>query len=418
MIDTEIKEGKLEAKDRFTLFEEKLSQLNNEVTQLKKENLKRVNELTQLKEENVKRVNEITQLTKENVKRVNEITQLKKEIEDLKISLNIMAQINEQRDIHYKSKIDHINKNMQLVLNSYKMLYMRKLANLILEQIYLKYSKDLGKGKIPVGNNNHNIIALFQTSQKKYKRDYYQINLIIDFLRFIWDKCSNVIHLKEINFPLQVEIFHEYLKASGIPSKNINAKEGIEINKLIGLIFNDKVSKKSKRSPSQIKDSQLVNAIHNLLKKKKEPNTTSENEDNLTIRLTESDDSDDSDEISIQYDENEIKRIVKENLKEYKLNREIKKLIKLIENNNNMKNLKEIGEEEINCQYFYNKWKESFSRESYKDKEKYKLYFKIEKITSLKEMGNFICDILKEKRLKIFINDPKGIDKNIKNKLP
>ena len=138
---------------------------------------------------------------------------------------------------------------------------------LILEQIYLKYSEDLGKGKIPVGNNNHNIIALLQTSQMKYKRDYYQINLIIDFLRFIWDKCSNVIHLKEINFPLQVEIFHEYLKASGIPSKNINAKEGIEINKLIGLIFNDKVSKKSKRSPSQIKDSQLANAIHNLLKK-------------------------------------------------------------------------------------------------------------------------------------------------------
>ena len=33
-------------------------------------------------------------------------------------------------------------------------------------------------------------------------------------------------------------------------------------------------------------------------------------------------------------------------------------------------------------------------------------------------MGNFICDILKEKRLKIFINDPQGVDKIIQNKLP
>ena len=55
-------------------------------------------------------------MKEENVKRV-------KEIEDLKISLNIMAQINEQRDIHYKSKIDHINKNMQLILNFYKIPY-------------------------------------------------------------------------------------------------------------------------------------------------------------------------------------------------------------------------------------------------------------------------------------------------------
>ena len=234
LINIEINEGKLENKDRFSLFEEKVCQLANEVTQLKDENAKRV-----------------------------------KEIDDLKISLNIIAQINEQRDIQYKSRMDAINKNMRLILNSYKLLYIRKLANIILEQIYIKYSDDLGRGKIQVGKNKHNIFALLPTSQQKYRRDYYQINLTIDFLRFIWDKCSSIIHLQEKDFPLQIELFHEYLKVSGSSSENIDLKEGIAIDKLINLIFNIKDSQKSKRRQNQRKNNLLANAIKKLLKNKK-----------------------------------------------------------------------------------------------------------------------------------------------------
>ena len=381
-INIEIKEGKLENKDRFSLFEEKVSRLADEVTQLKKENTKRV-----------------------------------KEIDDLKISLNIIAQINEQRDIQYKSRMDVINKNMRLILNSYKLLYIRKLANIILEQIYIKYSDDLGRGKIQVGKNKHNIFALLPTSQQKYRRDYYQINLTIDFLRFIWDKCSSIIHLQEKDFPLQIELFHEYLKVSGSSSENIDLKEGIAIDKLINLIFNDKDSQKSKRSQNQRKNNLLANAIKKLLKNKKKPNTTNKNAngDNFIIQLT---DSDDSDEIDVQYDEKEIKNVVKNNLEEFNVGKQIKKLIKLIVHNNDFKNLIETEGVEINCKYLYNKWKETFKRQNYKKKKEYQEYFKEGKITTLEEMGKFVCKILKEKKLKIFITDPKGVDKNIKKMLP
>ena len=395
-INIEIKEGKLENKDRFSLLEEKVSRLADEVTQLNKENAKRVNEVTQLKKENTKRV---------------------KEIDDLKISLNIIAQINEQRDIQYKSRMDVINKNMRLILNSYKLLYIRKLANIILEQIYIKYSDDLGRGKIQVGKNKHNIFALLPTSQQKYRTDYYQINLTIDFLRFIWDKCSSIIHLQEKDFPLQIELFHEYLKVSGSSSENIDLKEGIAIDKLINLIFNDKDSQKSKRSQNQRKNNLLANAIKKLLKNKKKPNTTNKNAngDNFIIQLT---DSDDSDEIDVQYDEKEIKNVVKNNLEEFNVGKQIKKLIKLIVNNNDFKNLIETEGVEINCKYLYNKWKETFKRQNYKKKKEYQEYFKEGKITTLEEMGKFVCKILKEKKLKIFITDPKGVDKNIKKMLP
>ena len=102
---------------------------------------------------------------------------------------------------------------------------------------------------------------------------------------------------------------------------------------------------------------------------------------------------------------------MKKNLEEFKVGKQIKKLIKLIVNNNDLKNLIENEEEEINCKYLYNKWKETFKLENYKKKKEYQEYFKEEKINTLEEMGKFVCKILKEKKLKIFI----GNSNNIKN---
>jgi len=217
-INIQIKSGNFGAKDNFSSLEEKVRELTNELIQFKKENENRIHEL---EEENEKRIYE---LEEENGKRI-------KEIDNLKISINIMAQINDQRDILYKTNMNYINNKMRLLLNSYKMLYMRKLANLILEQIYLKYSDDLEKGRVQVGKAKHNIIALHPNSMKKYKRDYYQINLVIDFLRFIWDKCSDAIHLKDKNFPLVKELFYEYLKPLESSSNNVkvDVTKGIDV---------------------------------------------------------------------------------------------------------------------------------------------------------------------------------------------
>ena len=246
-INIQIKAGNFGAKDNFSSLEEKVRELTNELIHFKEENEKRIHEL---EEENAKRI---------------------QEIDNLKISINIMAQINDQRDILYKTNMNYINNKMRLLLNSYKMLYMRKLANLILEQIYLKYSDDLGKGRVQVGKAKHNIIALHPNSMKKYKRDYYQINLVIDFLRFIWDKCSDAIHLKDKNFPLVKELFYEYLKPLESSSNNVkvDVTKGIDVYDLIEIIFSNRDDKKSKRGKSQTRDNNLENAIKKLLQSKK-----------------------------------------------------------------------------------------------------------------------------------------------------
>lgn len=404
-LNVQTKEENFGAKDNFSL-EEKVKQLTNELNLFKKENEKKIHEL---EVENAKRIQE---LEKEKAERIHEI-------DNLKISLNIMAQINDQRDILYKNNMNYINNNMRLLLNSYKMLYMRKLANLILEQIYLKYSDDLGNGRVQVGKTKHNIIALHPNSREKYKRDYYQINLIIDFLKFIWDKCSDVIHLQDKNFPLVKELFYEYLKPLESSSNNgkVDVTKSIDINDLIEIIFSEREDKKPKRGQSQTRDNNLENAIKKLLQRKKKNKTTdkNKNEDTLIIQITESDD---VKELDVQYDENEIKEVVKDNLKEYDLNNEIKKLIQLIEKNSAKKNLLDNNGIEINSKYFYSEWLNTFSKEKYKQKKYYMQYFKKDKIIGLKEMGLFVCGILKNQKLRMFINDPQGVNKNIENKLP
>ncbi len=129
-------------------------------------------------------------------------------------------------------------------------------------------------------------------------------------------------------------------------------------------------------------------------------------------------DSDDLNKLDVQYDENEIKEVVKDHLKEYDLNNEIKKLIQLIEKNSEKKNLLENNGIEINSKYFYSEWLNTFSKEKYKQKQDYMQYFKKDEIIGLKEMGLFVCEILKNKKLRMFIDDPKGVNKNIKNDLP
>ena len=120
----------------------------------------------------------------------------KKEIQDLKISIRVLTEINNQSEIYMNANINYLNKKLRLIINAYKILYMRKLANLILGQLYNKYRNYLEKFKVQVGNNNkYNFIAVKSDIKEVNDIDSIQINLLIDFLRYIWDKGSTIIHI-------------------------------------------------------------------------------------------------------------------------------------------------------------------------------------------------------------------------------
>ena len=294
-------------------------------------------------------------------------------IENQNKIINIMNDIDNQKDIYYKTKINGINKKVKLIMNSYKILYMRKLANLLLQKIYKKYSHCLGKTYIEYGNKKEkkkvDVIAVLPNIKKLDTVESYNINLLIDFLRFVWKKCSTGIHINDENFPFQKEILYEYLnpvkKINNKKIVNNNLEKSMKIKEIINLIFEENNERDENSENIKILDSDLVKEIKNKIKEGLIMNKTEENinkinfeeEDILTISSSESDD-----DIS----ENEIKNIIQKSVNEVDLSLIIKKLFKLIKAN--QKNNNNINDNiiDINGEYLYKLWKRTFINEEYK----------------------------------------------------
>ena len=353
----------------------------------------------------------VNELIKKTAKNEEEIAKNKEEIKNLKITMNIMDEIDKQKDIYYKTKFNYIHKNMRLLLNSYKVLYMRKLANLLLEEIYLNYNDYLIKETI----NKKNIIAVHPDIKEVNQIPSYNINMLIDFLRFIWEKCSSAIHINDENFPLQKEIFYEYLSPKiKISDKNVKTVEPMEIYDIIGIIFEIKKEKTYNPDKKEIKDSHLIREIKKTIKMNtKESNIKINNDEEeiFTISLSKSREINESDD---KTNENEITKIFQNNLKEIDVSSKIKKLIQLIKTNQEGKKSIQDNIAEINGEYLYKLWKNSFGTLDYKKKARYKKYIpeNYNKI-SLEKMGLLVCKLLKGIKITLFINDPTNIDKNI-----
>ena len=309
-----------------------------------------------------------------------DVQNLKNVVENQNKIINIMNDIDNQKDIYYKNKINGINKKVKLIMNSYKILYMRKLANLLLQKIYKKYSNCLGKTYIEYGNKKEkkkvDVIAVLPNIKKLDTVESYNINLLIDFLRFVWKKCSTGIHINDENFPFQKEILYEYLnpvkKINNKKIVNNNLEKSMKIKEIINLIFEENNERDENSENIKILESDLVKEIKNKIKEGLIMNKTEENinkinfeeKDILTISSSESDD---------DFGENEIKNIIQKSVNEVDLSLIIKKLFKLIKAN--QKNNNNINDNiiDINGEYLYKLWKRTFINEEYK-KEEYKKY--------------------------------------------
>ena len=302
-----------------------------------------------------------------------DVQNLKNVVENQNKIINIMNDIDNQKDIYYKNKINGINKKVKLIMNSYKILYMRKLANLLLQKIYKKYSHCLGKTYIEYGNKKEkkkvDVIAVLPNIKKLDTVESYNINLLIDFLRFVWKKCSTGIHINDENFPFQKEILYEYLnpvkKINNKKIVNNNLEKSMKIKEIINLIFEENNERDENSENIKILESDLVKEIKNKIKEGLILNKTEENinkinfeeEDILTISSSESDD---------DFGENEIKNIIQKSVNEVDLSLIIKKLFKLIKAN--QKNNNNINDNiiDINGVYLYKLWKRTFINEEYK----------------------------------------------------
>ena len=107
-----INQTNLENEDGQTSLEEKVNGIIKNMEDYKRELNKQGIELRECREI-IDKQGEII------VKQGEIIAKNENEISNLKISLNIMAEINEQKDIYYKSNFEYLNKNIRLLLNLY-----------------------------------------------------------------------------------------------------------------------------------------------------------------------------------------------------------------------------------------------------------------------------------------------------------
>ena len=394
-----------------------------DIQQLTKKNAKK------RKENDIKKnINQGTNNNSKDNSRIEELeskfNKLEKEIQDLKISIRVLTEINNQSEIYMNANINYLKKKLRLIINAYKILYMRKLANLILDQLYNKYRDYLEKFKVQVGNNNkYNFIAVKSDIKAVNDIDSIQINLIIDFLRYIWDKGSTIIHINDKNIKIQKEILYFYL---GYSEKTIDEKiktgEMVEIQEIVGLIFENKEEKKSKNNKKIEKDNNLdnnlINQIKNMIKEEnsnKPKNKSSKkkvfqiNDENI-ISLS---DSEDFIEQNNQIIEEKLKSIIGGELIKIDLSSQMKMLIKKIKINQEIKEIIEDNVEDINGEFLYNLWKQTFFDDKCKLKKLFTKYNNKESISTLQEMGFYLCELLGGTKIDIFIEDPKNIDKNI-----
>ena len=367
--------------------------------------------------------------------------ELESKLFELKKNIGILTEINIESEKYINNNliktINNMNFKLNNILNAFKVLYIRKIANLILDGLVSKYKDSLGVTSKKFYNQRLKFNLIIAVKEIE-KIDIYQINLIFDFLMHIKEKCSSIIHLNEKNI-VQKEIFNLYIK----DMRGEKEDEIIKINEMVGVLF-EKPEYIEQNEDSE-KDGNKIEQIKNIIKKEKEKiikkdNKIKNDKEKKKIIL--------NDDIINNNKKEKEKKIVKENInisKSYKSDisdsdseYDIKKLRRILDGKEDINsniiilleslqkkitlNQQKVNEEftdykvkEINQNYFYASWKSSFNKEYYKKTKGYKHFIKKDKILSLEDMGKNVLKLLKDYQINIYVEDPGYFDKNITN---
>ena len=363
----------------------------------------------------------------------NELKNTKAKIKQLQMKFGLSSEINKQIEIYNNKKYTYLNSKMNAVLNSFKVLYFRKLTNLILERIISKYRNNLAKTKKIFGCKPKFSILVAKNGIKQISK--YKLNLLFDFLRHIKKISSQMIHFKKVkNIITQKEIFYEILDEYN-KDNNARAENGkIKIDDITNILFNSKPEdnkipeiKESKLhklfDEFNKKEKQLVKEDRNIGNEKKEEELGNDSQDGgeeegKEEREEEKEvgDLEEGKEGEEKFDEKKLKSIMQGD--DYGENLTIINLLMTLESklnsNKNIDKKTKFESEEINSDFFYKSWIKSFKTLKYKKQENYKVFVNFESSSLLFEnVPKIIKKLLKKEKIEVFDADPENIEDNI-----
>ena len=298
------------------------------------------------------------------------------------------------------------NKTTNL-LNACKVLYVRKICNFILEGFIKHYNDSLALTKDSFENNNKNKFQLIVFTKDIGDISLYHLNLIIDYLMETKQNCSEIVHMNNDDIPIMKEIFYILLNRdkSEDENKDNNDKQfNINIREMADIILeNDNNKKEIPESDDEINNNE----------NKEAQGSNSEN----------SGDEEDKEVFYNKYLKQTKSQWIKNLLSNDKNNNvRIKKLIqtlkdKIEDNKHGIKILALKSKKMINSSYFYNLWKNSFKNEDYKKTPIYKKYINKKNIQSPKDMKKLLIKLLPKYEVNFFNDDPSRFSKRIKNEI-
>ena len=211
---------------------------------------------------------------------------------------------------------------------------------------------------------------------------------------------------KEIKF--RKEILFDYLNRE-LEDNTISRDNFLTLNDAISLVFRSKKEKEINK-----KESKHLENMKKIFEKEKEDNNHQE-KTKLTKEL----------KIKNKYntenleekDEEEEKRIRKilsgdENLFETNLSSQLDLLLQKIELNREIVDpVKKIDElKKITPQFFFNSWKNSFINERFKSHKTYKHFVNPDNISSVKNLGRYLRELLEGIKINLEKQDPNKLD--------
>ena len=403
-------------------------------------------------------------------KKVTEMTQKLNDVEEMKAKVNKVE--NENKEMKEKMKITDLNLMIQnkeinilklknnIFLNSFKILYFRKIANILLNEIFINYKEQFYETpKIFIDKQKPAYLAkpfsiiIAKNPINKFKMN--NINLLIDYLMFVKDFTSSFIHIEKKN-TVQTEILFSIFQEKNIIKDEKSNEYLIDSSILINTVLGEQEKeiqeeqKDGKESFSEgineISNQEKIDNVINIPIKniyKNEPNNgnghSSDNgistniddngnngKENQGDDISEKNEKDElmkkiddiisrmnanykNNDYSMENELNQINELNVENLLEKKQGFSENELLKL----KNIKSLKDLYLEHKNSKndsyiieigFIFNEWKKSFNQ-SYKQSEEFKnlvIYDQKIELLDIKKVANGLLIKNETKTLKLF----------------
>ena len=256
-----------------------------EIRILKEERYKDKKQMRQIIEEQYEEIQHlglILESQNTNIERKEKLIEIQaNDIQELWRSSLLQQNLNKQIVIYSDKKIGILENKYTKIVNSYKILFFRKMSNLILEDIIKQYNDNLCKTddiflneeKPNEKQKKFSIIIVRKDVDNIKGIEKNLINLIIDFLMYIKDVCSSIIHISKKNYLFQIEILSEYIGREIIKDEK-DDKYYIKALDLINILFDkDEISQNDYNKINLEKNSELLKGFNDEKKLSKKINT-------------------------------------------------------------------------------------------------------------------------------------------------